>query len=75
MTVHYQNRHGDMVFISGVIHLQNAERIGLFEVVFYDGCFMKKKRSGGLFHFIPSDKCQVVGNIYDNPELLEVENG
>lgn len=48
-----------------------AERIGLFEVVFYDGCFMKKKRSGGLFHFIPSDKCQVIGTIYDNPELLE----
>ena len=48
-----------------------AERIGLFEVIFYDGCFMKKKRSGGLFYFILSDKCQVVGNIYDNPELLE----
>lgn len=52
-----------------------AKRIGLFEVIFYDGCFMKKKRSGGLFHFIPSDKCEIIGNIHDTPELLEVENG
>ena len=47
-----------------------AERIGLFEVVFDDGCFMKKNKKG-LFHFIPSDKCKVVGNIHDNPELLK----
>ena len=51
-----------------------AERIGLFTVVFNDGCFMKEKPSGGLFHFIPSDKCKVIGNIHDNPELLEKEN-
>lgn len=51
-----------------------AERIGLFVVVFDDGCFMKQKKDGGLFHFIPSDKCEVVGNIHDNPELMmEVE--
>ena len=48
-----------------------AERIGLFVVVFDDGCFMKQKKDGGLFHFIPSDKCEVVGNIHDNPELME----
>lgn len=42
-----------------------AERIGLFVVVFDDGCFMKQKKDGGLFHFIPSDKCKVVGNIHD----------
>ena len=47
-----------------------AERIGLFEVVFDNGCFMKKKLSGGLFHFIPSDKCKVIGNKYDNEDLL-----
>lgn len=48
-----------------------AERIGLFVVVFYDGCFMKQKKDGGLFHFISSDKCEVVGNIHDSPELLK----
>ena len=46
-----------------------AERIGVFEVVFHNGCFMKQK-GGVQYHFIPSDKCTVIGNIYDNPELL-----
>ena len=50
-----------------------AQRIGKFEVIFNCGCFMKKKPSGGLFHFIPSDKCKVIGNIHDNPELLKGE--
>lgn len=43
-----------------------AERIGMFAVVFDNGCFMKQKKDGGLFHFIPSDKCEVIGNIHDN---------
>ena len=47
-----------------------AERIGVFEVVFHNGCFMKQK-GGVRYHFIPSDKCTVIGNIYDNHELLE----
>lgn len=56
-----------------------AKRIGLFKVVFYKGCFMKDKITKindekGLFHFIPSDVCTVIGNIHDNPELLEVQN-
>lgn len=50
-----------------------AERIGVFEVVFHNGCFMKQK-GGVRYHFIPSDKCTVIGNIYDNPELLGGNN-
>ena len=46
-----------------------TERIGVFEVV-HNGCFMGQKGSV-RYHFIPSDKCTVIGNIYDNPELLE----
>ena len=48
----------------------SAERIGHFEVVFDNGCFMKKNKKG-LFHFISSDVCKKVGNIYDNPEILK----
>ena len=50
-----------------------AERIGVFEVVFHNGCFMKQK-NGVRYHFIPSDKCTVIGNIYDTPELLGGNN-
>lgn len=49
-----------------------VERIGNFKVVFYKGCFMKKKIDGiGLFHFLPTDVTTVIGNIYDNPDLLD----
>ena len=58
-------------------------RIGLFKVIFYNGCFMKKAipdpqlsfndnaQRAGLYHFIPSDETEVIGNIYDNPELMK----
>lgn len=45
-----------------------TERIGVFEVV-HNGCFMGQK-GGVRYYFIPSDECTVIGNIYDNPELL-----
>ena len=50
-----------------------AKRIGKSVVKFHKGCFMKDKiGEAGLFHFIASDKEKVIGNIFDNPELLEV---
>lgn len=49
-----------------------TERIGVFEVV-HNGCFMGQK-GGVRYHFIPSDECTVIGNIYDNPELLGGNN-
>lgn len=60
---------GDIIYVEYDIEYVGvaAERIGLFVVVFDDGCFMKQKKDGALFHFIPSDKCKVVGNIHDNP--------
>lgn len=57
----------------------SKDRVGNFAVVFHDGCFMKRKitnpMSGdaGLYHFIQSDEFEVIGNIYDNPELIELD--
>lgn len=61
----------DVAYDIGYVGI-SAERIGAFIVVFENGCFMKRNEKG-LFHFIPSDKCKVIGNIHDNPELLEVK--
>lgn len=36
MTIHYQNREGNEVFIRGVIHLQNAEN-GVFRALMPSG--------------------------------------
>lgn len=73
------DKNGKLIFEGDIVDVEydiqyvgvTAERIGLFEVVFYDGCFMKDRPGDGMYHFIPSDRCEVVGNIHDNPELLE----
>jgi len=50
----------------------SADRVGVFEVVFSGGCFMKRNPNKvGLFHFISTDECKVIGNVHDNPELLK----
>lgn len=59
----------DVAYDIGYVGI-SAERTGAFIVVFDNGCFMKRNEKG-LFHFIPSDKCKVIGNIHDNPELLK----
>ena len=77
----FTDKNGKRIFEGDIVDVEYdiqyvgvaADRIGLFVVVFDDGSFMKQKNDGGLFHFIPSDKCEVVGNIHDNPELLKGE--
>lgn len=75
-----EHPNGQRIFEGDIVNVEYnvqyvgvaAERRGLFVVVFDDGCFMKRNKKG-LFHFIPSDKCEVIGNIHDNPELLQTE--
>lgn len=46
---------------------------GYYEVVFYEGCFCLKMNEGNyaLEKYLHQDS-EVIGNIYENPELLEV---
>lgn len=75
---------GDIVDVAYNIEYVGVakHRMGLFKVIFYKGCFMKKaipnpqmsfyenSERAAMYHFIPSDETEIVGNIYDNPELL-----
>lgn len=71
-----KDKNGKKIFESDIVDVLYdvnyigvaTERIGVFEVV-HNGCFMGQKGSV-RYHFIPSDECTVIGNIYDNPELL-----
>ena len=75
-----KDKNGNWIFEGDIIEVSTnhhyvgvaVERQGTFEVVFRGGCFMKKKINGtGMFHFIETDATRIIGNIYDNSELLK----
>ena len=74
------DRDGTRIFegdIIGVVYNPNyggvaKKRIGTFKVGFEDGCYVYEDGEG-YFLFTESDEIVVIGNIYDNPELLKGE--
>lgn len=60
--VHYNPSYGGVA----------KERIGIFIVEFYKGCFMKRKNGTyTYYHFIPTDEHTVIGNIFDDDPICE----
>lgn len=76
-----RDKNGERIFEGDIVDvLYNPryggvakQRIGIRKVVFEDGCFMMEDDEGYHLHFIVNEDITVVGNIYDNPELLEGE--
>lgn len=71
----YEGDIVDVLFDVGYIGV-SALRMGKSYVVFFDGMFQKCKITGNICErcytlFITSDRHTVIGNIHDNPELLE----
>lgn len=73
-----QDKNGKPIFEGDIVDVMYdphyigiaAQRIGVFKVMFHEGCFMKRNKKG-YFHFIPSDECKIVGNVFDNADLAE----
>lgn len=76
---------GDILDVSSDVAYGGVavHRLGYFVVEFHNGCFMKSAlddpqlsffdnaKRKGLYHFISTDIHKIVGNIHDNPELLQ----
>lgn len=73
----FENDIVDVAYNPGYVGTAK-HRMGLFKVVFWNGCFMKEKimnkqmsffeqkESAGFYHFIPSDEMKIVGDAYND---------
>lgn len=76
----FKDRNGKRIFEGDIIHTKEFNIMGVsrlahnYEVVFKYGCFMlSKKRRTTHGVAVWHDIGEVIGNIHDNPELLERE--
>ena len=66
-----KDKNGVEVYESDVIEFDSVNRV----VKFIHGCWMLEREKGyyiNAHHYI--DVCEVIGNIYENKELLEKQN-
>lgn len=74
-TLHDKN--GKEIYEGDIVRLEKGIVTEMAEIVFQEGCFVLECKhwywSGECLreHY---DECEVIGNIYENPELLEEGN-
>ncbi len=70
-----KDQNGKRIFEGDIVHGDNYwhKNLRTYQVAFEDGCFFLVDSSGRLWHKDHIENCEVIGNIHDNPEMLEVE--
>lgn len=62
------DKNSKEIWEGDIVLTDEADWIG--EVIFNHGMFMCRDKKGGFASFCNWDKFEVIGNIYENPELL-----
>ncbi len=65
----YKDINGREIYEGDILETDEAGWIAV--VVFGDGRFSLEDRFGGFSAFPNWEACKVIGNVYENPELLE----
>ena len=67
-----KDKNGKEIFFGDIVLWENSdgERIA-DKVIFFNGAFRMRNMSFTLYDYIDSNLFEVIGNIYEKPELLE----
>lgn len=72
----YKDKDGEFIYDGDIITINYGipPKVDRLEVYFYDGCWMTKRHNPTLecpLFDLPSSDLTVIGNVWENPELLE----
>jgi uncharacterized phage protein (TIGR01671 family) len=63
------DKNGKEIYEGDILQLFNPKQT--FYVKFEDGCFLLEPEPTGLFLYEENKKAEIIGNIFENPELLK----
>ena len=76
-----KDKNGKEIYEGDIVKYISPDEkdVEIYQIIFEEGCFMFDNDNGSIYmssEFITGDRVvnyEVIGNIYNNPELLEVK--